>query len=190
MREFATGATRDNDDTKPDYEGFLSPLVIERFGAYMTKHRQQADGKMRDSDNWQKGIPTAAYMKSAWRHFIDLWWNHRYRMTVPADKVTSKDDGVLEEALCAILFNVQGYLHEHLKRKAPTPTVVPSLCSVCQQAPCRLTLAQKKETPPKVEGVRPIAACLLRYCECGCGQSIINATSSETGQASRNKVLP
>ncbi len=107
MRTFNTGATRDSDETKPDYEGFLSPLVIVRFGVYMNKHRVQADGGLRDSDNWQKGIPTDAYMKSAWRHFLDVWLAHRL----------GAGPG-LEDALCALLFNVQGYLHELLKRGA------------------------------------------------------------------------
>ena len=52
MRHFKSGATRDSDETKIDFEGFMSPLVIERFGEYMTKHRIQADGGLRDSDNW------------------------------------------------------------------------------------------------------------------------------------------
>ena len=79
MRVFEGGATRDNDETKPDYEGYLSPLVIYRYGEYMTKHRKQSDGNMRDSDNWQRGsgIPMAQYMKSMFRHLIDLWTLHR-----------------------------------------------------------------------------------------------------------------
>lgn len=105
MRNFDTGATRDTDVGKPDYEGFLSPLVIERFGRYMDKHRHQADGKLRDSDNWQKGIPKDAYMKSGWRHFVDWWKEHR--------GISTKDG--IEEALCALMFNVMGYLHEYLK---------------------------------------------------------------------------
>ena len=57
MRNFDTGATRDNDDEKMDYEGFLSPIVLKEFGRYMHKHRKQTDGKFRESDNWQKGMP-------------------------------------------------------------------------------------------------------------------------------------
>ena len=106
IRSFTTGATRDTDEGKYDYEGFFSPLVIERFAEYMNKHRKQSDGNLRDSDNWQKGIPLCAYMKSGWRHFIDLWKEHRGYRT---------KDGI-EEALCALLFNVQGYLHEYLKK--------------------------------------------------------------------------
>ena len=104
MREFKSGATRDNDEDKFDYEGFLSPAVLKRYAEYMHSHRKQADGKMRDSDNWQKGIPITAYMKSMWRHFFDVWRANRgYEIN-------------LEDALCALLFNVMGMLHEHLKR--------------------------------------------------------------------------
>ncbi|KKP81590.1 MAG: hypothetical protein UR84_C0021G0012 [candidate division WS6 bacterium GW2011_GWD1_35_594] len=108
MRVFDGGATRDDDDNKVDYEGFLSPLVLERFGEYMHRHRKQADGKLRDSDNWQRGggIPVVEYMKSKWRHFMDTWKAHR--------GIGSVD---IEESLCAELFNTQGYLHEILKRK-------------------------------------------------------------------------
>jgi len=102
MRKFNTGATRDSEDNKNDYEGFLSPLVIERFGDYMTKHRVQPDGNLRDSDNWQKGIPKDAYMKSMWRHFLSVWKGHR-------------SGSVPQEELCALLFNVMGLLHEELK---------------------------------------------------------------------------
>ena len=110
IRQFKTGATRDTDVNKYDYEGFLSPLVLERFGEYMNKHRIQRNGQLRDSDNWQRGIPSYAYMKSAWRHFMDLWKEHRGLKT---------KDGI-EEALCALMFNVMGYLHEHLKKNKKT----------------------------------------------------------------------
>lgn len=114
MRTFDTGATRDDDTTKPDYEGYLSPLVIVRFGEYMTKHRKQSDGNMRDSDNWQKGIPLAQYLKSLFRHFVDLWSIHR---ELRPFEFKVEDDDDIEEALCAIIFNASGYLHEYLKGK-------------------------------------------------------------------------
>lgn len=125
LRTFSTGANRDNDQGKPDFEGYLSPTVLRRFGAYMLKHQRQADGSMRDSDNWQKGIPLDAYMKSMWRHFLDVWESHR------------KGD-VDEEALCALLFNVQGMLHEKLKsnvssRKPTTNAVPPTSGEVSQE---------------------------------------------------------
>ena len=105
MRKFDTGATRDTDTGKYDPEGFLSPLVIERFNEYMHKHRIQTDGSLRDSDNWQKGIPKDAYMKSGFRHFLDWWKEHR--------GYESREG--IEDALCALMFNVQGYLFEILK---------------------------------------------------------------------------
>ncbi len=107
VRAFDTGATRDQDTTKYDYEGFLSPLALRRFAAYMHVHRVQSDGSLRDSDNWQKGIPCDSYMKSLWRHLMTVWGWHRY---VPTSYCES-----MEEALCGVIFNAQGYLHEIIK---------------------------------------------------------------------------
>lgn len=110
MRTFSTGATRDSDETKIDFDGFLSPLTLKRFGEYMNKHRRQVDGSLRESDNWQKGIPLDAYRKSMFRHFFDVWSIDRGYPTL-----SGCED--IEEELCALLFNVMGYLHEHLKAK-------------------------------------------------------------------------
>jgi len=107
MREFDSGATRDTDADKFDYEGFLSPLVLERYAEYMHKHRKQSDGGMRASDNWQKGIPIDQYMKSKWRHFITTWKWHRRGVF---------NNDAMEESLCAELFNTMGMLHEMLKK--------------------------------------------------------------------------
>ena len=107
IRTFETGATRDTNQNKPDYEGFLSPLVIRRYGEYMNKHRLQPDGKLRDSDNWQKGIPKEEYIKSAYRHFMDWWLFHR--------GYDGREN--IEEALMGLLFNTMGYTHELLKEK-------------------------------------------------------------------------
>lgn len=108
IRVFKTGATRDTDEHKLDFEGFLSPLVLLRFGRYMDKHRKQSDGTFRSSDNWQKGIPKEEYMKSLFRHYIDAWLFHRGYPKLARE--------TLEDALCAIIFNAQGYLHELLKK--------------------------------------------------------------------------
>ena len=102
MRKFDSGATRNDDSENLDFEGFLSPLALQAFAEYMHKHRQQADGTLRASDNWQKGIPLDAYMKSGFRHFFDWWSEHR--------EVGSREG--MEDALCGLLFNVFGYLHE------------------------------------------------------------------------------
>lgn len=109
-RTFATGATRDTDDGKPDYEGYLSPLVIEAYGAYMLRHQKQPDGTMRPSDNWQLGIPKPELMKSLWRHFLSAWKKHR----LGADPT---DD------LCAMLFNAMAYIHALKTHENPAPAV-------------------------------------------------------------------
>ena len=106
IRKFATGATRDTAQDKPDYEGFLSPAVLIRFGEYMDANRKQSDGSLRASDNWQKGIPQEQYVKSLLRHVVDVWAIHR---GVP----TRTED--IEESLCAIIFNASGLLFEKLK---------------------------------------------------------------------------
>lgn len=107
VRKFETGATRDNDDGKHDYEAFFSPIVFEERGKYMQRHRIQPDGVLREGDNWQQGIPFSAYMKSLWRHFFDVWKIHR--------GYQARTD--MKDALCAVIFNAEGYLHELLKKE-------------------------------------------------------------------------
>lgn len=115
MREFATGATRNNDDGKNEYGGFESPYVIKMFGDYMTEHRVQGDGKLRASNNWKKGMARDVFFQSAFRHFVDFWFIHEAYQ----DEVAHGEVGVeteyqpgLVEALCALRFNIQGYMHE------------------------------------------------------------------------------
>ncbi len=105
VRVFSSGATRDSDQDKLDYEGFLAPTVLERFAQYMHRCRYLPDGTRRASDNWQLGIPRPAYMKSLLRHVMTVWALHRQGMDGPE----------LEDALCAVLFNTQGYLFELLR---------------------------------------------------------------------------
>ena len=106
IRTFNTGATRDTDTNKLDYDGFLSPLVLQRYAEYMHSNRRQSDGSLRDSDNWQKGIPVEAYRKSLWRHFMEAWRTAR-----------GWAEFDLEIALCAMLFNVSGWLHEIIRER-------------------------------------------------------------------------
>lgn len=120
IRSFDTGATRGSDVSKPDYEGFISPLVVYRFGQYMHKHRQQADGALRPSDNWQKGIPNDSYVKSGDRHWLDVkLWQRGYGLLGHEHEV----DYDIEDALCAVIFNASGLLHNilHAKHQAPSP---------------------------------------------------------------------
>jgi len=103
MRQYETGATRSGLSDKLQYEGYFSPAVLRRRAQYMRKHQTQEDGKQRDADNWQKGISMDDYMDSAFRHFMDVWLFHRgYGI----------ED--IEESICALLFNMDGYLFELL----------------------------------------------------------------------------
>jgi hypothetical protein len=107
-RVFASGATRDADDSKLDYEGFLSPFALERFAMYMHEARLRnppPGQKLRDSDNWQKGIPKHAYLKSLLRHVFALW--RHWRATGHVSQIDA----------CGVMFNVQGLLHEDLKER-------------------------------------------------------------------------
>lgn len=108
VREFSTGATRDDEGTKPDYRGFLSPLALRRFGQYMNEHRVQADGTLRASDNWKKGIPRKEYLSSLIRHVVDYWRAVEGAIEAP---LSEKE---LQDLLCAIRFNADGLLHERL----------------------------------------------------------------------------
>lgn len=115
MRQFETGATRNDTGDKFDYEGFINPEVLHAFGEYMHLHRRQRDGSVRDSDNWQRGIPFQAYTKSLVRHVIDLWRMERgFSPTNPDTNAPHTK----EELCCAIMFNVMGYLKELLDPSA------------------------------------------------------------------------
>lgn len=103
MRQFGTGATR-NVESDPDIHGFTSPLAIAMFARYMHENRTQADGTIRDSDNWKRGIPIDSYIRSMRRHLQDLTLHHDGY----AD--CSRED--LYAALGGLFFNVQGYMHE------------------------------------------------------------------------------
>lgn len=109
IRVFSSGANRDTAEGKYDYDGFLSPLVLEAFGAYMNFNRQLPDGSLRDSDNWQLGIPQQVYRKSFWRHAFDFW---------KAARGYPIKENILFAAM-GIFFNVQGWMHEEIK-KDPT----------------------------------------------------------------------
>ncbi len=102
LRTFVTGATRDTAEGKLDWEGFISPSAMRYFAEYMHEHRTQSDDTLRDADNWQKGFPRKQLVKSLIRHMWDLW--------------EAWDEAALDEEmvplLCAVLFNIQGLLHE------------------------------------------------------------------------------
>jgi len=142
MRSFDSGATRSSEEGKYDYEGFLSPRVLERYAQYMNENRVQADGVIRDSDNWQKGMGLNVFMKSLWRHFMSLWKLHR----------GIKDPDTIEGALCALLFNVMGYMHEVLVAKeSKTPEEIAQALQFRNYEP----IPAGNCTGPIIEGTAP-----------------------------------
>ena len=111
-RTFNSGATRGTAEGKVDIEGAFSVLSLERYGEYMLEHQTDSAGMPRSSDNWQKGFPLSSYVKSLLRHSLALWRINRGFMDLGSK--------FLEDTLCAIIFNAQGYLHVHLKGRLPT----------------------------------------------------------------------
>jgi hypothetical protein len=109
IRKFKTGATRDTDDSKPDFHGFFAPLSMQRYGQYMHLHRKQSNGQLRDSDNWKKGMPQIEYVRSMYRHVNDLGLHF--------EGCGSEAREDTENALCAILFNAQALLYETVKSR-------------------------------------------------------------------------
>lgn len=120
MREFDTGATRDSAEGKLQYAGYLSAKATKAFAEYMRTHQVQADGKKRSADNWKKGMAVDVYMDSMWRHFHDVW-------SLWEDGKASSDE--TQEALCALMFNVQGMLHEVVQAVHPFTVTTPNLTS-------------------------------------------------------------
>jgi len=109
MRAFDTGATRDTSTGKLSYVKGLSPIVLKCYLQYLDKHRVQSDGNLREFDNWKSGIPQEVYLDSLGRHFISVW--------LLAQGFTDEDNYgpvTMKEALCALIFNASGYLHELL----------------------------------------------------------------------------
>ncbi len=110
MREFVTGATRNLDINKLDYEAFMSPIVLKAYAEYLHKHRFQADGKIRAGDNWQNLFGDDHYsvcMKSLARHFMDLWLYHR----------GFKSSQSVDDSLAAIIFNASAYWYALLLKR-------------------------------------------------------------------------
>jgi len=111
MREFDSGATRDDDTGKLDYEGYLSPDVLFQFALYMEEHGHTPNGP-RASDNWKKGIPKDELLKSLLRHVMDIWMLHR---DVNFVRPESGDKPTEWEAFAGALFNLQALWHSYIQ---------------------------------------------------------------------------
>lgn len=103
--KFKSGAVRDTQKGKPNLYESLSPLAVWRYGQYMAKASEKYG-----SDNWTKGIPIESYMASLERHLIKLKAELKYGIHI--------EEGVDHAA--AIIFNIQGLIHEQEKQKYAT----------------------------------------------------------------------
>lgn len=111
-RKFVTGADRSSDTGKPHPERAWSPLVIRRFAEYMRDHNIPGG---RREDQWQLGFPFESFVDSGWRHF-EAWWEIHRGLEATDEKGNAVD---IEEALCGLIFNANGYLHQLLLAKLP-----------------------------------------------------------------------
>ena len=112
LRMSESGAIRNSDIGKINYQGALSPLILEAYGKYIEKHSNLPDGTKRNNKNWQNlfGTPEEhrqVCIESAWRHFIDLLKEH--------DGYNSQDG--IDEALGGLMFNIQAYWFSLLSDK-------------------------------------------------------------------------
>jgi hypothetical protein len=110
-RTFNSGAYRDGEAGKLDYTRGLCPNVLERYMEFLSANREQSNGDMRDFDNWKRGIPVRSYLSSLGRHFWTVW-----KYFVGFKKPVTETGDIVDE-LCAIMFNVNGLIHEILKAR-------------------------------------------------------------------------
>jgi len=109
MRTFESGATRDTGEGKLNFAGFLSLPALTQYAKYMNMNRLQSDGKIRAADNWKAGFPIESYVESAFRHYLDWLKYHQSDNRTPE----MNNEGVA--AVCGLVFNAMGFLHEWLK---------------------------------------------------------------------------
>jgi hypothetical protein len=97
VRKFASGAIRDQDDSKEDYSETISWTAFKRYAQFMTRQK-----KKYGTGNFKKGIPIESYEQSLLRH-VQKYMENKY------------EQGIVEvdyDHLSAIVFNVFGIMHE------------------------------------------------------------------------------
>lgn len=109
MRKFKTGGTRSNDDGKIDY-AHLSALADRIWCEYMHFHRLQEDGKLREPDNYKRGMPFHTYRKSFLGHLQD------FKLLLEGVDVREKNvPKDFFDSLMGIRFNLQGMAIETMR---------------------------------------------------------------------------
>jgi len=149
LEVLSTGASRSQGEGKLQYAGYESPLVTNAFAQYMRAHQYQKDGKIRAADNWQQGIPLNRYLDSLVRHVMDLQLAHAgfWKLTaLYQENPEFSEADLITETLCAIRFNVSGYLFEVLLEKGDLKRA-PSLYQLGQEVDPR-TFSHARAVPP------------------------------------------
>lgn len=111
MVGFTGGAMRSNGAARIDPLGYISPKAMQVYYDYMLRNQQLPDGRRRRSDNWKAGMPVPRYATSLLRHTHDFHtqWDDLKHGSAPDDYATLQ---LMREALCGLVFNAMGMLHE------------------------------------------------------------------------------
>lgn len=97
MRQFDTGAVRDDGHEKEDYIESISWLTLKRYCQYMTRMASKYG-----RGNWIKGIPIESYEQSLLRHIEKYIANKYYN---------AGDEPDIDH-LSGAMFNLQGLMHQ------------------------------------------------------------------------------
>lgn len=153
MRTFKTGATRDDNTHKLNYVQGLSAQVQQRYLEYLSAHRLQKDGSLRDWDNWKRGIDPVTYRESLLRHANDAV---RASMGLPVPENAS-----LEDLLCAIRFNADGWLFELLAARSGNRELgdAPSAQPICGNCAHYADECGPEATTTPVDSADPVCSC-------------------------------
>lgn len=99
---FPSGAIRDSQEDKPDFNETISWTAFNRYAKYMTGKKSKYG-----AGNFKRGIPTESYVKSMLRH-VDKFMRNTFE---------NGDDEKNEDHLSAIVFNVFGIMHNEEQEK-------------------------------------------------------------------------
>lgn len=102
VTHFESGAIRDSQEGKEEYQEAISDLTLRRYALYML-----SQAKKYGKGNWKKGISSESYSNSLDRHL------NKYR--IKKNWGIDIEPGV--DHLSAALFNLQGLIHNEEMEK-------------------------------------------------------------------------
>jgi len=153
-RVFDTGADRSSDKGKHHPDRAWSPLVLAEFARYMYEHNTTATVPRRE-DQWQLGFPMDSFVESGTRH-----WEAFKALAKGYPAFDQKGNPVdVVEALCGVIFNVQGYLHQLLFNRLPEADQRKILDHVRSRNPIRTDSRPSYDTSAFADSESPESAC-------------------------------